>query len=286
VLCTSPAVVRTLRTLACAIASLGVACGGRVAEPGFGLDRTLAGDVFRPSDLVAANADSPGAASADASPVEATLSAYPCIPVDLLGGGGSTDSSPLPPPPVSAAAPMTCACEEVTISCDGAPRGYASVDRDTCEMSLSRASCAATGSVPGVRVETGALLDLESIAFSAETSPEELYARCAVAHEARHACDGPRVRSCETEQRAFETSAQCFRTFQRRHCEGSASSVSCAWAARYLEASELARDLTACLCEASSSCGSCTRACAAGRDADLAQYCGVAAAAYCQPAGK
>jgi hypothetical protein len=269
-----------LGTLAGAIASLGVACGGRVAESSPGLDRTLADDMFLPPDIVAANADAPGGSGQD----EATLGAYPRTPVDLVRGVGPAHASA--PPPVPEEAPVTCACEAVAIGCDGAARGYASVDRDTCAMSLSRASCSATGTVSGVRVETGALLDLASIAFSADTSPEELYARCAVAHEARHACDGPRVRSCETEQRAFETSAQCFRTFQRRHCEESVSSVACAWAARYLEASQLAQDLNACLCASTSTCASCTQACASGRSADLADYCRVAAAAYCQPAGK
>ena len=257
-----------------------VGCGGRVADAAAG-ERTLAETPLAPRLAGVVAPAAPSGPGADAEE-EADLSLLPRTPPELAR------SSPAPSAPASPSPPATCACAAVEVSCEKPKSGYASSDRAACRVTLPRSSCDAIGLVDDATVETSTLLAVAGPAatLAEGASPTEIYARCAVAHEARHVCDGPALRVCETEQRAFDTSVGCFRAFQAAHCEGPSAPPVCAWVARYEEAAARARDLNACLCAPSSTCTSCTAACEAGQGEDLRDFCRVAAAAYCPASGK
>lgn len=250
-----------------------VGCGGRVAASGAEDERELTGAELAPRVALVGPS-----VSGDGAEALAGVSLLPRTAVDLARSAAEAS------PPAAPSPAATCACASVAVSCSGPAAGYASSDRAACRMALSRETCMESGLVTDASVETATLLALPTP--SASSTPSELYAHCAVVHEARHVCDGPELRACETEQRAYDTSVTCFRAFEAAHCEGADAPPVCAWVARYAEASERARDLNACLCQPSSTCTSCASACAAGQGADLRDFCRVAAAAYCPAAGK
>lgn len=249
------------------------ACGGRVVE-------TEEGTHLRPSLVnvqreapVSTAAGEPSSVGEPASePASGELGSLPRTPVDLARLEAPAPSSSPPPP-------SSCACASVAIGCEGSARGYASADRAACTIALAPATCAAVASVPGMRRATE---ELAALVPGALASPEELWATCAVAHEARHACDGPALRVCETEQHAYTTSVACFEAFETQHCDGATKATACGFAALYRAASALARDFHACMCEASNGCARCVARCTAGQDADMRGFCGSLGDAYCE----
>lgn len=183
---------------------------------------------------------------------ERDLSSAPIDP-----GGGETD----------AAAPASgCYCPDVTVRCAKAGAYHARADRATCTLDLPEAACALFG------FETGTIAHPEAIlatAGPADLGADDVYELCSVKHEAYHACDGAMTRPCEFEVAAYDVTLECMSAY-----------AADPKVAHNVEGVRAARDLNACVCEATS-CAACTARCKSDHPA-FGATCDQAEQVYCQ----
>jgi hypothetical protein len=182
-----------------------------------------------------------------------------------------------------APASRSCHCAEVTIACSSA-LGYASSDRAACALALPRGMCGTLGLSEGDAIDPLALLALARDRATAG-SADDVYAFCAMKHEARHTCDAPTVRPCESEQSAYSVSLVCMSDLWSSSCASGQRSGWCQAVQRSIEAHSAARTFNACACAPDATCTSCTKQCSAAFT-DLGGVCRDSARAYCKVNGK
>jgi hypothetical protein len=188
------------------------------------------------------------------------------------------------PTPVDTGTTATsCHCVQVTVSCSS-DLGYASSDRAACTLALPLGMCGTLGLVDGANADPIALLGLP-LDGNAVSSTDDVYAFCAVKHEARHTCDAPAIRNCQSEQNAYTVSADCMRGVWASSCGVSAAPAWCDGVARAIAAHDAAYAFNVCACDAQTTCNECQGRCRA-QFPEVTSTCRDSAKAYCAVNGK
>jgi hypothetical protein len=149
---------------------------------------------------------------------------------------------------------------------------------------MPRGMCETLSVAEGTKLDPTSLLSLTSD-LTSETSAGDIYAFCAVKHEARHTCDASSRRACETEQHAYTESRDCMRGIYASACEVADTPSWCADVKRAIEAHDAAYAFNVCACEEASSCASCRTRCKT-QFTELSATCDESATAYCVVNGK